>query len=718
MNDILEINRLKDTVESIIHSYSSIFFSQNKVLGITLLLMSFLNPSAGLYGLFSATFVNCIGCILHLDEYKIKTGYYGFNAVLAGIAIGVCFQISTFSLFVLFASSLLIIQLCIMAEGILQKYYLPILSVPFLITLWGVILSSQQTDDPTGFGIIVSNNTISFLSNLEIHLPVVVEEYCRSLSYVVFQNNILTGILISIALLIYSRSAFLYGAINYAFAYLVYYQIEGESFNLPFYQYGFNFIFTGIAVGCYYVIPSVKSLIWTLLLVPVQFLLIFASSRLLTYFFLPTYSLAFCVTSILYLYMLKSHINKRNPEVSLYIETTPEKNIYNNYVNKQRLKSWSYKAIQLPFMGQWKVSQGHNGSYTHKGEWKHAWDFNITDDKDKQFEGNGFTLTDYYCYGKPVTAPATGTIVAYENTINDNEPGADNLQQNWGNYVIIKHDELLYSVICHLKKGSIHCNIGQTVEAGERIALCGNSGHSPYPHLHFQLQKSPLIGAQTLFYPLAQYQTMGNEASHIITSGIPAENDYVCNIANDETLSYAYRLKKYKTIKVSTDEEVEEWELKTDAYLSYLEDKKGNKAWYTYEGDLFYFVRYEGEKMSLLHHFFLSNYKVSLSSRENWSIVEEISLTSKKYDWRMFIQDCFGLFCIKYHIKYNMKLVQKECKQDNQYTLESKIESYFFDNKCDEICYKTLILGSDLCTIEIREKGKPEQKIRIEGIHY
>lgn len=39
-----------------------------------------------------------------------------------------------------------------------------------------------------------------------------------------------------------------------------------------------------------------------------------------------------------------------------------------------------------------------------------------------------------------------------------------------------------------MKKGSVKVAVGDTVSKGQVVALCGNSGNSTEPHLHFQLQ--------------------------------------------------------------------------------------------------------------------------------------------------------------------------------------------------------------------------------------
>ncbi|MFX7731938.1 M23 family metallopeptidase, partial [Acinetobacter baumannii] len=60
----------------------------------------------------------------------------------------------------------------------------------------------------------------------------------------------------------------------------------------------------------------------------------------------------------------------------------------------------------------------------------------------------------FYCYNKPVLAPADGTVVEIIDFIEDNEIGGNNTQQNWGNTIVIKHAEGLYTKLSHLTKHS------------------------------------------------------------------------------------------------------------------------------------------------------------------------------------------------------------------------------------------------------------------------
>lgn len=57
-----------------------------------------------------------------------------------------------------------------------------------------------------------------------------------------------------------------------------------------------------------------------------------------------------------------------------------------------------------------------------------------------------------------------------------------------GNTVIIKAATNEYLLFAHFKHYSIVVKEGQKVSKGQLLGLCGNSGNSSEPHLHFHIQ--------------------------------------------------------------------------------------------------------------------------------------------------------------------------------------------------------------------------------------
>jgi len=93
------------------------------------------------------------------------------------------------------------------------------------------------------------------------------------------------------------------------------------------------------------------------------------------------------------------------------------------------------------------------------------------------------------CWGLPILAAADGIVSIMRDGMKD-QPKlfAPNAAGGPGNYVVIDHGNGEFALYGHLRKGSIRVRQGQRVSAGEPIGLCGNSGASEIPHLHFQLQ--------------------------------------------------------------------------------------------------------------------------------------------------------------------------------------------------------------------------------------
>ena len=57
----------------------------------------------------------------------------------------------------------------------------------------------------------------------------------------------------------------------------------------------------------------------------------------------------------------------------------------------------------------------------------------------------------------------------------------------WGNHVIVKHTETVYTRYAHLAPGTIGLSVGDSVSLGDTVGEMGNSGRSELRHLHFEL---------------------------------------------------------------------------------------------------------------------------------------------------------------------------------------------------------------------------------------
>jgi len=150
--------------------------------------------------------------------------------------------------------------------------------------------------------------------------------------------------------------------------------------------------------------------------------------------------------------------------------------------------------LRLPFEGEWWVFWGGRntqGNY-HRANalQRYAYDFVIRREGSTH-AGTGEENEDYWCEGAPILAPAAGTVVRAVDDVPENVPGQMNADQKLGNYVVIDHGNVEYSLFAHLQTGSATVERGDRVAPGARVGACGNSGNSSEPHLHYQLQTGP-----------------------------------------------------------------------------------------------------------------------------------------------------------------------------------------------------------------------------------
>ncbi len=676
--------------KSLLNSYAILFFSQNKVLGTLLLLVSFFNIPAGLTGLvcviFALTTVNQLG--FHRDF--THKGLYSFNALLFGLAFGMFYQTNLAFLLWLMVGCIITIVLSIILSAWLSKYNLPVLSIPFIITYWLVILATG-TDNTTGllpkdgllpnqfsslgsqhlFSTSAQGNSIFYFADL----------FFRALSAIIFQNNVIVGLIIAIGIFIHSRISFSLLLIGF-FTACCFHKITGMyPDDVSYYHLGANFMMVSAAIGGFFLIPSLRSYLWAIISIPASFLLVNALTKLLGIYNLPVFSLPFCLITISLLYFFTLRITANKLQLTPIQHYSPEKNLYQYTNNVKRLDNLKYLPLNLPFMGEWTVSQGYNGDITHKDDWANALDFVITDEEQKTFEYPGTRPEHFYCFNKPVLACADGVVETVADNIEDNTIGQINTLQNWGNTVVIKHADDLYSKVSHLKKNSIKVKPGDVVKQGDQLALCGNSGRSPEPHLHFQLQLTPYIGSKTLKYPFADYtgHNLGAPDKYFAYS-IPEEGMVISPVEINILLKQAFAFEPgYYGVIETPDGRKETWEVYKDAYNGrYLYSKQtGAVAYFVNNGYEFYFTAFYGDEKSLLYLFYLAAYRINFSSTYP-GVSDNYPLPANKFG--LWLHDIVAPFC--QFVKHTY-LNQYQINRD-EISIAANAQ-YCFLNKCNSI---------------------------------
>ncbi len=178
--------------------------------------------------------------------------------------------------------------------------------------------------------------------------------------------------------------------------------------------------------------------------------------------------------------------------------------------------------LVLPLRGRLLVFDGHD-FYAHHRRWnlahpvvgklfrhnsgRYAYDFSIVDSGGSMYRGNGDRNEQWYSWNAPVRAPGSGTVVAAESGEPDWEVGRTGLPDSvvlarpialFGNYVVIDHGTGEFSLLAHLRRGSLLVRPGDRVRQGQQIGRVGFSGSVYTIHTHYQLQRGAEYDAEGL----------------------------------------------------------------------------------------------------------------------------------------------------------------------------------------------------------------------------
>lgn len=660
---------MKFFLESIFYSYAQIFFSNRYWFGIAVFLATLVSPKIGLMSLCGVIISNMIAVVLKFDNEKIRTGFYGFNGILFGASAAFYFEISLSLLIIIAIFFVITFFLSAVLENYLAAAFnLPGLSLPFIISLYIFLIFLTNLNN-------VNYNTDIPSINLSLSfVPEFINKFLSSFSFILFQPNIISGLIIITALLLFSRVVFVLSVFAFLLnAFFLQYLIPIKYDDLLIIT-GFNSILTAIALGGSLIILSKRSIILVTISIIMVIILTGFFLKIAAIYNLPILVLPFNFVVLSVIYSLKFR-KEQTENVLLYFQPgSPEENFYYHNTRKARFEKFKFLFPELPVFGEWFVSQGYSGEYTHKNQWQYALDFVVTDNNKEQSKKDPIKLEDFYCYKLPVVAPLDGTIVKVVDGIPNNKIGEVNIEKNWGNTVIMEHESGLFSSISHFEPDSIKVVEGKKVKKGDVLGLCGNSGRSPYPHVHFQFQVTDKLGDKTHKFPFAHFILKTETGYELKTFEVPQEKSFVQNIEIHKTIKKAFDFKygeNYYFVYGSKGKEIkEEWKVDIDITNTMFIKNSFGEILRIYKTDKIFFITdYVGEKYSALYHFYISASQVPLTFINNLNWNDTFPVSALLNNATRYISE----FLLFFKQMISVKSYYTTIKKDNDFNIISEI---------------------------------------------
>jgi urea transporter len=509
-------------------AYASVLFCDSPWLGAWFAALTWFSMQTAVTGLLCLLSAAAWARLLGLS----KPGQpHLVNSLLTGLVIGAMHSFDSQTI-AWVALAALLVTLCShwLTAMLWQTGKLPLLSLPFTLVTWALLLTQPHR------ATILAD--IANLANMQILMTPELDGFFRSLGWLFLIPDPLAGALLFAGLVVASRYLALLAVSGYLAGLAGFHLFSAAD---P-HGNGFNFMLTAMALGGIFTVPSRAGFAFALAGSALAGWLAVTVNGLLYSFALPLLTAPFLLAVYLGIGALSTRSRWHVPYLNLDNPAAPELAYERARLAQARGVRADSLPLALPFFGEWRVSQGFDGAHTHRDAWRHALDFHITENQ-RSHSGDGSRLSDYYCYGAPVLAPAAGQIVRLRADLPDMPPGEVDLTNNWGNFLLLRMGNGLHVKLAHLQQGSVAVSLGEWVNPGQRVAACGSSGRSPEPHLHVHVQTTDALGSPTLPFHFSPLLVCGNHAGKSFRlCHKPEQKEIVSPAAVNEDLAAALKL--------------------------------------------------------------------------------------------------------------------------------------------------------------------------------
>ena len=227
---------------------SQIILIENAITGLLILIaITIESYYLGIIALLSAIIGTLVAKFGGADENTIYQGLFGYNSVLTGMTL-VLFLRGPYMWIVALVGAAIATIFTSTVMHFMKRIEIPILTFPFIILTWFILLASYKLKWIKLSAELEPQNLANWELNIEGKINLF-EGIFNGIGQVFFIDNIISGIIIYLALFFAGKKIGSYAVIGNLVAIITAYFLGGEHTLIALGLYGYNAILTIIAVS-------------------------------------------------------------------------------------------------------------------------------------------------------------------------------------------------------------------------------------------------------------------------------------------------------------------------------------------------------------------------------------------------------------------------------------------------------------------------------------
>lgn len=319
-NVLIDQNKMVQFIDVTLRGYGQVMFQNNPITGLLFFIAIFLGAyfQHRLQIAIAALVATCVATLTaslwKLEATLWRAGLYSYNGCLVGIGLATFLQLSAYLwCLVIFGAIISVIttESCMI---FLKKWQLSVLTAPFVIVTWTLLLASYTFFSIRGTGlphpvmaVQMASVTVSSVPRWDVLIP----DVFRGVSEVFLLSNIVVGILFVIGLAINSIAAAFYALIAAIISILATYLLHANFFSIHVGLYSFSAILTAIALGATFNKPSLRVTLFTIIAIIFTVFVQGALNTALLPLGIPALTMPFVLTTWLFLIPNPIFISKK-----------------------------------------------------------------------------------------------------------------------------------------------------------------------------------------------------------------------------------------------------------------------------------------------------------------------------------------------------------------------------------------------------------------------